>query len=197
MTFNPEAHLTNLRGKKYLETKWRLVWFREDYPRGKVGTEIVNLDPVIVKATITDENGELLATGHGTAKEKSGAVWSGREFEKAETAAIGRALAHAGYGTQFTGETDTDNLADSPVEPRNKRPTPPPRRDDTPPAEPSAIEVEQVIIKKGSNGKPFLSFVAGDTYVTSFTREYLKSLIDDVTFASLATPACWSAAITR
>jgi hypothetical protein len=35
---------------------------------------------------------------------------------KAETAAIGRALAHAGYGTQFTGEDEGDFLADSPVE---------------------------------------------------------------------------------
>lgn len=191
MAFNPEAHLTDLRGKKYLEAKWRILWFRQEYPKGKIGTEIVNLDPIIVKATITDENGELLATGHGTAKEKTGAVWSGREFEKAETAAIARALAHAGYGTQFTGESDTDNLADSPVESRRQQPRPPLPRNTEPPAEPQAIEVTEVVVKKGSNGKPFLSFAAGDTHVTSFTRDYLKPLIDEITYASLATPGTY------
>lgn len=190
MAFNPEKHLTDLRGKKYLETKWRIAWFREAHPRGQIGTEIINVEPLVMKATICDENGVILATGHGSAKEKAGAVWSGREIEKAETAAIGRALAHAGYGTQFTGESDADNLADSPVE-RRQPPRPTPPRREEPPAEPQSIEVVEVVVKKGSNGKPFLSFAAGDTHVTSFTREYLKGLIDDVTYASLATPGTY------
>lgn len=118
MAFNPKEHMTNLKGKDYLEVKWRLVWFRDVHPNGQIGTEIVNFDPPVIRATICNEGGVIIATGHGTATVKSGAVWSGREVEKAETAAIGRALAHAGFGTQFDGE-DEDELADSPVERRN------------------------------------------------------------------------------
>lgn len=114
--FNPQEKITNLRGKQYLEVKWRLVWFRTEHPDGSIDTAVVNTDPLMLRAVIKDANGKQLATGHGSAEKKAGAVWSGRELEKAETAAIGRALAHAGFGTQFTDEDETDNLVDSPIE---------------------------------------------------------------------------------
>lgn len=120
--FNPNEHMISMGGRNgqtrmYLETKWRLVWFREDHPTGRVITEIVAVEPVpLVKASICDGDGSVLATAHGSATDKGNAVWSGRAIEKAETAAIGRALAHAGYGTQFTEDDEDDGLADSPVE---------------------------------------------------------------------------------
>lgn len=123
--FNPNEHMINMGGRNgqprlYLETKWRIVWFREDHPNGRITTEIVAVEPVpLVKASISDGDGNVIATAHGTATDKGNAVWSGRAIEKAETAAIGRALAHAGYGSQFTD--DDDNLADRPVE---KKPAP-------------------------------------------------------------------------
>lgn len=114
--FNPTEHLTDLKGKKYLEAKWRLMWFRDDHPMGKVVTELVSSDTLLFKATVLTAEGEVLATGHGSATAKPGSVWSGREVEKAETAAISRALGHAGYGTQFTEDEDLNHLADSPVQ---------------------------------------------------------------------------------
>lgn len=113
--FDPKSKITNLRGKDYLEVKWRLVWFREERKDGAILTEVTSTNPLMVKATIMDGS-KVIATGYGTAQVKANAVWNGREVEKAETAAIGRALAHAGYGTQFTDEDEGDNLADSPVE---------------------------------------------------------------------------------
>ena len=117
--FDPKSKISNLRGKEYLEVKWRLVWFRDDRKDGSILTVVVSTSPLMVKATITDGD-KILATGYGSAQVKQGAVWAGREIEKAETAAIGRALAHAGYGTQFTDEDEGDNLADSPIEPHKK-----------------------------------------------------------------------------
>jgi hypothetical protein len=122
-SFDPKQYLTKLGTNKdgtprmYLPTASRVLWFRTDNPAGSITTELVQVEPFpVFRAVITNGEGVLLATAYGSALPKAGAVWAGREIEKAETAAIGRALGHAGYGTQFDGDDDSDHLADSPVE---------------------------------------------------------------------------------
>ena len=133
MTFNPKDYVMDMRGKDYLEVKWRIVWFRDEHPRGSITTDLISTDPIVVKATVSDEEGRVFGTGFGTPKMQG--VAKARPFEGAETAAIGRALAVAGYGTQFTGEDEGEHLADSPVEkliteitgtpePKGRKPTP-------------------------------------------------------------------------
>jgi len=112
--FNPKDYVMDMRGKDYLEVKWRIVWFRDVHPSGSIETELVNTEPIVFKATVKDVEGRTLGTGHGTPKMHG--VAKSRPFEGAETAAIGRALAAAGYGTQFTGEEEGEHLADAPVE---------------------------------------------------------------------------------
>lgn len=118
-SFNPEDYLTKIKKNDYLEVKWRIKWFRHDHPGGNIDTTpMVIGDATIIKATVADGNGVALASGIATvrAAESKNITWAGREFEKAETAAIGRALAVAGFGTQFTDDFDEgDYLADSPV----------------------------------------------------------------------------------
>lgn len=115
--FNPKQYMTKLQGKDYLEVKWRVVWFREQHPGGAISTELVATEPtVIVRAQITSADGAILAADYGTAPAAGKGTWTGRAVEKASTAAVGRALALAGFGTQFDADDDTDNLADSPVE---------------------------------------------------------------------------------
>jgi hypothetical protein len=149
--FDPKAHLIQLprrvkdpqtghwttRLEDYLEVKWRLVCFREKYPHGTLTTEAVLLDwpqgIAIIKATVADgEGGQATGTGTETRQGFEDFV------EKAETRAIGRALALLGFGTQFVGEelSEGDHVADAPV----SVPTAPPAngRD---PAEPGTDQV--------------------------------------------------------
>lgn len=116
--FNPKDKLIKLQGKDYLEVRWRVFWFREQHPGGAITTELIATEPnVIVRAQITNADGVLLAADYGTAPAAGKGTWTGRSVEKASTAAVGRALALAGYGTQFDADDEGEHLADSPVEP--------------------------------------------------------------------------------
>jgi len=130
-SFNPKEHLMQLQGKDYLPVAWRIVWFREANPTGSIATELIAADTtIIIRAVVSTEAG-ILSTGYGTAPAAGKGSWTGRAIEKAETAAIGRALAHAGYGTQFTDDDEGDSLANSPITPKNgsntQTPTQPPK----------------------------------------------------------------------
>jgi hypothetical protein len=97
--FEPAKYLVNLNGRgEYLEVKWRLLWLRTEHPEATIETELVRLEDhdAVFKARVSIPGGGS-ATGYGS--ESAGDF---RDFlEKAETKAIGRALAALGYGTQF------------------------------------------------------------------------------------------------
>ena len=103
--------LLDLKGRSYLQVMHRLVWFREECPHWGITTDISD-DKSFVKATIVTENGRIVAQAHK--------ALTGNRFplEMAETGAIGRALAMAGFGTQFCDDEldEKDQIADSPVE---------------------------------------------------------------------------------
>jgi hypothetical protein len=142
--FNPAEHLISIRNRQgsseYLPVQWRLVWFRNECPEGSIETEIIHLDLeketeeevfawnaekrrnesvtktargiAIFRATVKDGRGGI-ATGTGSERAAS----FGDFIEKAETKAIGRALAGLGYGTQFAPELNEEHrIVDSPVE---------------------------------------------------------------------------------
>jgi hypothetical protein len=130
--FDPQPHLIQLPRKvkdkatghyitvydDYLEVKWRLCWFRDRYPHGVITTEeiCVDLDRgyACYKATVADGQGGT-ATGYGTETAADFADYC----ERAETRALGRALAALGIGTQFVGHdlTEGEHVADAPVRP--------------------------------------------------------------------------------
>ena len=117
--FNPADHLIVLKGKQYLEVKFRLCWFKQEYlDKGwSIHTELVRGDDegALFKASALDDKGTVRATGYGHVTK----AMFPRPVEKAETAAIGRCLAILGLGTQFAQELDEDaangELADAPV----------------------------------------------------------------------------------
>ena len=119
--FDPSRYLRKLGGKDYLEVKWRLVWLRREHPAAVVKTRLVHLDwerQVAVFHAIVKTPGGGHAEGWGSESFDDFGDW----LEKAETKALGRALAALGYGTQFCddhefgGEDRPDKVVDSPVE---------------------------------------------------------------------------------
>lgn len=123
-TFDPAKHLSKVSGRDYLEVKWRLVWLRSVHPEAVIETELVehrnNL--AVFRAKVTLSSGAS-ATGWGS----EGAGDFGDYLEKAETKALGRALAALGFGTQFCPDYDfgaeQQRVVDSPVDIRNVRGT--------------------------------------------------------------------------
>ena len=122
--FNPNEHMMQLKGKDYLQVAWRLVWFREDHPDWCLDAQCLEHDEdhAIFKAVILDENGIQKSSGHGSEAKRD----FGDFLEKAETKAIGRALAMLGYGTQFAADEldEGERIVDSPI---NRQPTDNPR----------------------------------------------------------------------
>src|SRR4051794_28642582 len=99
--FEPARFLSRVNGSEYLEVKWRLVWLRDLHPDASVETELVSLvdDTAVFRAKVDIPAGGS-ATGWGSENARDF-----RDFlEKAETKAIGRALAALGFGTQFCAE---------------------------------------------------------------------------------------------
>ena len=141
--FNPNEHVVQIKTKDgfrdYLPVQWRLVWFREQHPAGSIETEMLHLDLdreteeevdawsdeknqyekvvkhakgfTVFRAVVKDGKGGV---GTGTKSEKAASFPD--YIEKAETGAIGRALAALGFGTQFAPELDEEHrIVDSPV----------------------------------------------------------------------------------
>jgi hypothetical protein len=145
--FNPHEHLIQIKNKNgaadYLPVQWRLVWFRQLCPTGTIDTEELEVDLdreceaeiyawnvdakrsektlkiakgyARFRAVVTDGKG-----GRATATKSERAVDFPDFIEKAETGAVGRALAMLGYGTQFIGDdlNEEHRIVDAPVEKR-------------------------------------------------------------------------------
>lgn len=116
-----ELPFLNLKGKDYLQVAHRLVWFREEKADWAILTEIKEHDETqsIVVAKILDSSGRILAMGTKQQSAKGFAA----HLEKAESGAIGRALAFLGYGTAHAQELEEDaedmsQLSDSPLPPK-------------------------------------------------------------------------------
>ncbi len=116
-SFDPGKYLTKVGGADYLEVKWRLVWLRQRHPEAAIETELVahEGDTAIFKATVTIPGGGS-ATGWGSEN-----VNDFRDYiEKAETKALGRALAALGFGTQFCPEFEfgaaVGKVIDAPID---------------------------------------------------------------------------------
>ncbi len=118
--FDPSKYLTKVGGSDYLEVKWRLVWLRQRHPDAVIETTLAEHtgDSAIFRAVVSIPGGGS-ASGWG-----SESMSDFRDYiEKAETKAIGRALAALGFGTQFCPDFDFESggagrlkVVDSPID---------------------------------------------------------------------------------
>ena len=119
-SFNPSEHLIDIQGKQYLPVNWRLFWLRDAHPDADVETEMIreSEDQAVFKARVLIP-GRGSATGYGSETRDD----FGDFIEKAETKAIGRALAALGFGTQFCDDFDEGGaVTDAPVQRDAPRP---------------------------------------------------------------------------
>jgi len=105
--YDPTKHLIRVQGnREYLPVAQRLVWFREAHPDWGIETAVEHLDletgVAVFRATVKSEKGQIMA--------QATKVETARGFpsfvEKAESGAIGRALALCGFGTQFAPDLE-------------------------------------------------------------------------------------------
>lgn len=116
VAFEPAKYLSRVSGADYLEVKWRLVWLRDRHPDASIETTLVSHeDNIAVFLARVAIPGGGSSTGWGS--ESAGDF---RDYlEKAETKAIGRALAALGFGTQFCPDHEfgaaSGRIVDAPV----------------------------------------------------------------------------------
>ena len=117
----------------YLDVKFRKLWFRLKHPEGKIKKifHILNEQVAICEARVylSKDDSEEQYVGSGVAQRMfvAGDKFGEKYVENAETAAIGRALAEAGFGTQFSDCDPTEppdaTVVDSPI-PVSSQPRP-------------------------------------------------------------------------
>lgn len=126
--FDPRQYMRNLAGndgtiKQYLDVVYRKLWFRLKNPEGKIVKKLLKLtdQTAIVEARVylqkEDSEDSYIASAFAQKFYSQDEQFGTKFLELAETAAVGRALADAGYGLQFAdleGEQDP-NVVDAPL----------------------------------------------------------------------------------
>lgn len=90
----------NIRGNAYVTVNERVKAFRAAHPNYSLLTDCLSSSPdeCLFKASILDEEGRVIATGHAHEMRSSSNVNKTSYIENCETSAIGRALGAFGIG---------------------------------------------------------------------------------------------------
>ncbi len=97
---NESIKTTDINGKEYAEVNQRIKAFRMVHPNGTITTDIISIENgvVLMKASITDDDGRLIGTGYAYEKENGSFINKTSYIENCETSAVGRALGMCGFG---------------------------------------------------------------------------------------------------
>lgn len=103
-----------IKGKDYVEVNERLRYFRANFKGYSLSSDLIHYDDnaCVVKATITDENGFVMASGIAHESKDSNYINKTSFVENCETSAWGRALANFGIGIKKSvASADEVNMA--------------------------------------------------------------------------------------
>lgn len=158
--FDPAAFLRKLQSEAgeeqlYLDVKYRKLWFRLKYPLGKIAKRIIKLenDYAIIESRIyldrNDPEDNYISCAMAQRWRTEDDAYGKKYVESAETAAVGRALADAGFGIQFSepGEEHDPNPVDAPVTVSKTN------ENDLPPEDDEPLPEEHVPQQKKDSGK--------------------------------------------
>jgi hypothetical protein len=96
-----------LHGNEYETVALRVTKFREERPDWTIKTKIIgNGEYVTIKASILDDTGRLIATGHAEEERGSSNINRSSVVENCETSAVGRCLGLYKYPGTFLRSAD-------------------------------------------------------------------------------------------
>ena len=91
--------IVKIGGKDYQTVAYRIKKMRADHRDWQIHTELLvhDAERVVFRAEVADASGVTIATGHAEEFRAQGRINATSALENAESSAIGRALAHAGW----------------------------------------------------------------------------------------------------
>jgi hypothetical protein len=95
--------MIKIDGKNYKTVQSRVLEFRTDHPMGVIRTKTKLAEGLVIahaEVQVRTKEGELVSVSTGTGSSVLNLNSQFRSVESAETAAVGRALAFFGYGTE-------------------------------------------------------------------------------------------------
>lgn len=115
----------DIKGKPYVMVHEKLRYFREQdvYTEWQLVTEITDLndDRVVMKASIIDTDGRVMATGHAFEYADSTFINKTSFIENCETSAVGRALSNLGIGIEES-YASAEEVANAVEQQKDQRP---------------------------------------------------------------------------
>jgi hypothetical protein len=117
--------IVKIGGKDYQTVAYRIKRMRADHRDWQIHTDLLvhDAERVVFRAEVADASGVTIATGHAEEFRAQGRINATSALENAESSAIGRALAHAGWlGSDIAS-------ADEMLSPKMTAPKPTPKAD--------------------------------------------------------------------
>ena len=101
-----DTGIVSIHGKDYQTVALRVTKFRETHPDWTIKAKIIgNGEYVTVRATVSDDKGRTISTGHAE-EERGAGINKTSAVENCETSAVGRALAFFNYPGIFLRSAD-------------------------------------------------------------------------------------------
>lgn len=185
--FDPKRYMRSTSTEEgqglYLDVKYRKLWFRLKYPMGKIKKifHTLNAEIAICEARVylDKDDPEDGYVGSGTAQRffKPGDKFGESYVESAETAAVGHALAEAGFGSQFSDcdmtEPADQSLADAPIDAPAPMESP---ADSTPAPAPGTASPSPATLEPAPQLSPAMNF---EQAYAAMTLDAAKAVVID------------------